>query len=540
MLGRHVERARVVAPCALVLELSGRGDPRLWLDAERGTAGVYLLSRDEARSLEALAEEPPSGSARQAGLRMRKHLDGRRLSGLRRAAGERHVLIEAGSVALGLRVSGTPALTLAVEGATLATLGGGQAAWPPPADDPSREWQQLDAGRLRSALDAGVASGRTPLGALLSACPSLGPVLGRRLVAVPEWLPELRERLAKPAPHLLAPAPLESLSDAELAERDAVALVPFAVTLPGRQALPASSWSAAAALYLLVRRRGDAFERRRRAALAEARRELRRLTQLEGHLARDQAGLSSPDALRRQAEALLASPALAPPHASRAELPDPYDPAARLVVELDSRLSAPANADRLFEKARRLERGRRQIESRLAETRSSLGSSREAESRLLSARQLSELDAPPRAKESGATRAPASRGPRGYLTSRGLAVLVGRGARENHHLTFAVARPDDFWLHAREVPGAHVILRDPEGRAGAEDLREAAELAAYFSDARGQAQVEVHVTRRKHVRPARGGPGRVLVPHSDTLRVAPRDPEGRLRRNRSAGDRREL
>jgi predicted ribosome quality control (RQC) complex YloA/Tae2 family protein len=107
---------------------------------------------------------------------------------------------------------------------------------------------------------------------------------------------------------------------------------------------------------------------------------------------------------------------------------------------------------------------------------------------------------------------------------------VGRGARENHRLTFAVARPEDLWLHARDVPGAHVIVRDPEGRASAEDLREAAELAAFFSEAARQDQVEVHVTRRKHVRPARGAPGRVTVGHSDTLRVAPRDPEGRLRR----------
>ena len=55
-------------------------------------------------------------------------------------------------------------------------------------------------------------------------------------------------------------------------------------------------------------------------------------------------------------------------------------------------------------------------------------------------------------------------------------------------------------------------------------------LAAYFSDARQEARVDVHVTRRKHVRPAKGGPGRVHVHHSDTMRVAPRDPAGRLRR----------
>ena len=75
-----------------------------------------------------------------------------------------------------------------------------------------------------------------------------------------------------------------------------------------------------------------------------------------------------------------------------------------------------------------------------------------------------------------------------------------------------------------------MILRDNEGRAAADDLREAAETAAFFSEARSEAQVDVHVTRRKHLRPGRGGPGRVFIGHSDTLRAIPRDPEGRLRR----------
>ena len=78
--------------------------------------------------------------------------------------------------------------------------------------------------------------------------------------------------------------------------------------------------------------------------------------------------------------------------------------------------------------------------------------------------------------------------------------------------------------------GAHVVLRDNEGRAAADDLREAAEVAAFFSDARGDTAVDVHVARRKHLRPGRGGPGRVQIGHSETLRIAPRDPEGRLRR----------
>ena len=94
------------------------------------------------------------------------------------------------------------------------------------------------------------------------------------------------------------------------------------------------------------------------------------------------------------------------------------------------------------------------------------------EARLREARDLADVEPPPGAeggeggRETGTT---TGLGSRHYLTARGFSLLVGRGAKENHHLTFHVARPEDVWLHARDVPGAHVILRDPEGRAGGED-----------------------------------------------------------------------
>jgi predicted ribosome quality control (RQC) complex YloA/Tae2 family protein len=167
-----------------------------------------------------------------------------------------------------------------------------------------------------------------------------------------------------------------------------------------------------------------------------------------------------------------------------------------------------------------------QLAARLIETRRELAAARGVEARAEGAVMLADLEAPLAAQ----TELRGASETRHYLTTRGLSVLVGRGAQENHQLTFSVARPEDLWLHARDVPGAHVIVRDNEGRAAAEDMREAAELAAFFSDARQEARVDVHVTRRKHVRPAKGGPGRVQVFHSDTIRVTPRNPEGRLRR----------
>ncbi len=104
-------------------------------------------------------------------------------------------------------------------------------------------------------------------------------------------------------------------------------------------------------------------------------------------------------------------------------------------------------------------------------------------------------------------------------------VLVGRTAAENHRISFRDAAPEDLWLHARGIPGAHVIVRDP-GADSADDLViAAASIAAYRSAARDDRSVEVDVTRRKHVRPIRGGgPGQVTYRHERTVRVTPRSP----------------
>jgi hypothetical protein len=502
---------------------------RLWLDAGRGTAGAYLLDPPAANDLAALPLAPAGGRSSQALLHVRKWIAGRRITRLRRIAGERTLVVDAGNAALCLRLSGpAPALTLAVDGVALATLGDGPAAWPPAPDAPETEWPYLRPERLAEILAAARRGGRTPRRALMAAFPTLGPLLCGWLAEDPERLAELRAALGTPVPCLIAPKPLADCTDADLAPPDAVAVAPLPLDLPGRRVVIAVSWSEAAASFLRARRRGDAFEQCRRQALESCRRELRRLTQLHGHLVRDQARLPAADAARHKAGALLAALQSVPPGAAMVELDDPYDPGTRVVVDLDPRLGAAANADRLFDQARRAQRGRLRIETRIAETRARLAAGLASESRILAASRLAEVEGSE--PESRARVDTDARGPRHYLTTRGLSLLAGRGARENHRLTFGVARADDLWLHARDVAGAHVILRDGEGRAGPEDLREAAEVAAFFSDARSQAQVDVHVTRRKHVRPASGGPGRVRVSHSDTLRVSPRDPEGRLRR----------
>ncbi len=104
----------------------------------------------------------------------------------------------------------------------------------------------------------------------------------------------------------------------------------------------------------------------------------------------------------------------------------------------------------------------------------------------------------------------------------GAEILVGRSAAGNDWVTFHVARPEDLWLHARGVPGAHVILRPDNGRPTENQILAAAQVAAGHSAARDGGTVEVDYVLRKYVRKIRGGPpGRVTFRNERTIAVAP-------------------
>lgn len=116
--------------------------------------------------------------------------------------------------------------------------------------------------------------------------------------------------------------------------------------------------------------------------------------------------------------------------------------------------------------------------------------------------------------------------PRAIYDDAGNAIYIGRSGAENDAVTFNVAGPNDTWLHARGVPGSHVIVRwhDPAGNEDEETLRRAAALAAHYSSARKSGSVEVDATRRRYVRKIKGtGPGMVTYRNERTLAVRPMD-----------------
>lgn len=255
--------------------------------------------------------------------------------------------------------------------------------------------------------------------------------------------------------------------------------------------------------------RARAIERaivRRRAKLA------RRLRAIEGDLAR----VDEVEPLRRRGSLILASLATIPPDATEAEVTDWHaDPPAPIKVAIDPARGPKGEAEALFRRARKLERGADVALARHAETEAELEALASLLHAIDSASGIELDDLERRAARLGARveKAPgiaATEGRSAYRAFRADAdrvVLVGRSAADNDTLTLHVARPHDHWLHARGVTGSHVIVPLSRGEdCPPQLLVDAAHLAAHFSSARGEAIVEVQHTPRRYVRKPRGAP----------------------------------
>lgn len=110
-----------------------------------------------------------------------------------------------------------------------------------------------------------------------------------------------------------------------------------------------------------------------------------------------------------------------------------------------------------------------------------------------------------------------------HVQSRdGFTVLIGKNSRQNEEVTFHQATANDMWLHARGVPGSHVIIKAAGRDIPRSTIEQAASLAAYYSQARGSTTAPVDYTLQKHVRHMKGGgPGMVIYERERTIYVAP-------------------
>jgi predicted ribosome quality control (RQC) complex YloA/Tae2 family protein len=249
-------------------------------------------------------------------------------------------------------------------------------------------------------------------------------------------------------------------------------------------------------------------------------------------LAQDLARAEAAAAYRKYGDLLLAHLHELPRRgATSVTLADDFEEGAPLIIPLEPTLDGKANAARYYAQHRRLAAGKQRIIERLAQTRTALAQARVRaaalpELDLLALRRevaavpaaLRGVQPPPRSRRDEAPLLPY----REARASSGEAILIGRNAADNDRLTFSVARGTDIWLHTRDAPGAHVIVRVPRAKHGISEatLAEAALLAAHFSPLSGEEQVDITWTQVKHLRKPKGAPpGLVYVSEARTVRV---------------------
>jgi predicted ribosome quality control (RQC) complex YloA/Tae2 family protein len=182
-------------------------------------------------------------------------------------------------------------------------------------------------------------------------------------------------------------------------------------------------------------------------------------------------------------------------------------------IQIDPTLSLIENATKLYQRAKRLEAN--------AQRGLELEPTIKTEMALLH-QELERLNQSSREDLLAQRSKPRERGPQigsRYQSPAGFEIWLGRTSKENDLLTRS-AHSEDLWFHVQGIPGSHVILRIQGRGAALPDLLYAAQLAAFYSKARGDKNVPVDYTSIKNVwRPRKAAPGQVLYSQAKTLFV---------------------
>jgi len=262
----------------------------------------------------------------------------------------------------------------------------------------------------------------------------------------------------------------------------------------------------------------------------------KRLGDREKRLLREQKKYQEAEGLQKTAQMLTSSGRKMDQHYESVKVTDYFGEEPRAIdVQLDATLSLKENVEKMFKRYQKAGRGKSIVAQQLNQVRNRMALIEEQTRRLLAIKDWDTWLAIA-SKIPGRDSHPASDGGR-PLPGRdgkrfrsvkidGREILIGKGARENDELTFDVAAPDDFWLHVAEYSGSHVVVRNPGKEKDLDEsiLMKAAQLAAYFSQARNSSRVEVHYTKRKHVtKPRRAKPGLVRLLEFKSIKVEPRN-----------------
>ena len=217
------------------------------------------------------------------------------------------------------------------------------------------------------------------------------------------------------------------------------------------------------------------------------------------------------------------------PGAEKLECED-YHTGKPVMIPLDPDLSAQENAKKYFDRYEKLKRTYEALSGRVVETESDIRYLESVLSSLEIARSEADLaQIRDELAEEGYVKKKSSRKknseksrPWHYRTADGYDIFIGKNNTQNDDLTFRFAEGNDWWFHAKKMPGSHVIVKTKTGEIPDVVFEQAAAAAAYYSRGRGSDKVEVDYLQKKNVKKPRGAkPGFVVYYTNYSMAIRP-------------------
>ncbi|EMF0167483.1 fibronectin/fibrinogen-binding protein [Enterococcus hirae] len=233
---------------------------------------------------------------------------------------------------------------------------------------------------------------------------------------------------------------------------------------------------------------------------------------------------------RRDGELLTTFMAQVPRGANEVTLPNYYEEDRPITIKLDPALTPNQNAQKYFHRYQKLKNAVKLIGKQIEEAKNEIDYLESVLSQLEIAGPMDievikeELTAEGYLKKKSSKKQKRKKPsqPDQYLSTDGTLILVGKNNLQNDQLSLKTAKKTDYWLHAKNIPGSHVIIKSD--KPSDETITEAAELAAYFSKYRHSAQVPVDLVQVKHLRKPNGAkPGYVIYENQKTIIVTPEE-----------------
>ena len=206
-----------------------------------------------------------------------------------------------------------------------------------------------------------------------------------------------------------------------------------------------------------------------------------------------------------------------------------YDDNKEITIPLDKNKSAKENAKKYYDKYAKLSRTTKALSEEILKTKNdmehlqSIQTALEVSSDDESLSQIRQelVDFGYIKKHSSAKKQKIASNPYHYISSDGYDIYVGKNNYQNEELTFKVATGNDWWFHAKGIPGSHVILKsNNEEELPDRAYEEAAALAAFYSKAKDADKVEVDYIQKKNIKKVAGAAPGFVIYHSNWSMVA--------------------